>query len=238
MLTGLVQSLGTSWGLARHYWVLAKLLINIVTTVVLLLYLPTFAAMAAVAAEPGADLAAVRNPSPVIHAGAAMVLLLLAAALSVYKPRHYPLRLATPTAGTRWQPPHHRKGAVTRVEIALADHPPPGPLTRRKGSASLADSAAAISTSSAASTLSQGGGAHAGDPERTGPGAGQAAGEQVDRDEPPWVEPGVGNGDQPGRGAVRTTTRPHRLVDDDGLQGRQTRTAHGQRQPETRRTKA
>lgn len=153
MLTGLVQSLGTSWGLARHYWVLAKLLINIVTTVVLLLYLPTFAAMAAVAAEPGADLAAVRNPSPVIHAGAAMVLLLLAAALSVYKPRHYPLRLATPTAGTRWQPPHHRKGAVTRVEIALADHPPPGPLTRRKGSASLADSAAAISTCSAASTL-------------------------------------------------------------------------------------
>jgi hypothetical protein len=87
LLSGLVQSLGTSWGLARHYWVLAKLLINVVTTVVLLLYLPTFAAMAAVAAEPGADLAAVRNPSPVIHAGAATVLLLLAAALSVYKPR-------------------------------------------------------------------------------------------------------------------------------------------------------
>jgi hypothetical protein len=87
LLSGLVQSLGTSWGLARHYWVLAKLLINVVTTVVLLLYLPTFAAMAAAAAEPGVDLAAVRNPSPVIHAGAAMVLLLLAAALSVYKPR-------------------------------------------------------------------------------------------------------------------------------------------------------
>ena len=87
LLTGLVQSLGTSWGLARHYWVLAKLLINVVTTVVLLLYLPTFAGMAAVAAQPGADLAAVRNPSPVIHAGAALVLLLIAAALSVYKPR-------------------------------------------------------------------------------------------------------------------------------------------------------
>jgi hypothetical protein len=87
MLTGLVQSLGTSWGLARHYWVLAKLLINVVTTVVLLLYLPTFAGMAAVAAQPGSDLAAVRNPSPVIHAAAALVLLLLAAALSVYKPR-------------------------------------------------------------------------------------------------------------------------------------------------------
>ena len=87
LLTGLVQSLGTGWGLARHYWVLAKLLINVVTTLVLLLYLPTFAAMAAVAGAPGSDLAAVRNPSPVIHAGAALVLLLIAAALSVYKPR-------------------------------------------------------------------------------------------------------------------------------------------------------
>ena len=78
---------GHQLGPARHYWVLAKLLINVVTTTVLLLYLPTFAAMAALAADPGVDLAAVRNPSPVIHAGAAMVLLLLAAALSVYKPR-------------------------------------------------------------------------------------------------------------------------------------------------------
>lgn len=87
LLTGLIQSLGTSWGLARHYWVLFKLLINVVTTGVLLLYLQTFASMAAAAADPGTDLAGVRNPSPVIHAGAAAVLLLIAAALSVYKPR-------------------------------------------------------------------------------------------------------------------------------------------------------
>jgi len=87
LLTGIIQSLGTSWALARHYWVLAKLLINVVTTTVLLLYLPTFTAMAAAAADPRVDLAAVRNPSPVVHAGAAMVLLLLAAVLSVYKPR-------------------------------------------------------------------------------------------------------------------------------------------------------
>jgi hypothetical protein len=43
--------------------------------------------MAAVAVDPGADLAEVRNPSPVIHAGGALVLLLIATALSVYKPR-------------------------------------------------------------------------------------------------------------------------------------------------------
>ncbi len=43
--------------------------------------------MAAVAADPRVDLAAVRNPSPALHAGAAMLLLLLAAALSIYMPR-------------------------------------------------------------------------------------------------------------------------------------------------------
>ena len=87
LLTGLVQSLGTHWGLVRHYWVLFKLLINVVTTGVLLLYLPTFAVMAAAAADPSAALGAVRNPSPVIHAGGALMLLLVAAALSVSKPR-------------------------------------------------------------------------------------------------------------------------------------------------------
>ncbi len=28
LLTGIVQSLGTTWGLSRHYWVIFKLLIN------------------------------------------------------------------------------------------------------------------------------------------------------------------------------------------------------------------
>ncbi len=38
LLTGLVQSMGTTWGLFRHYWVLFKLLMNIVAAAVLLLY--------------------------------------------------------------------------------------------------------------------------------------------------------------------------------------------------------
>jgi hypothetical protein len=35
----------------------------------------------------GADLLGLRNPSPVVHAGGALLLLLVAATLSVYKPR-------------------------------------------------------------------------------------------------------------------------------------------------------
>ncbi len=41
LLTGLVQSLGTTWGLFRHYWVVAKLLINVFATVLLLMYMQT-----------------------------------------------------------------------------------------------------------------------------------------------------------------------------------------------------
>ena len=87
LLTGLVQSLGTTWGLFRHYWVLFKLLINIVATIVLLTYMETFRFMAGVAADPSADLGAVRNVSPALHAGAALLLLLVATTLAVYKPR-------------------------------------------------------------------------------------------------------------------------------------------------------
>ena len=84
LLTGLVQSLGTTWGLFRHYWVLFKLLINIVATIVLLTYMETFRFMAGVAADPSADLGAVRNVSPALHAGAALLLLLVATTLAVY----------------------------------------------------------------------------------------------------------------------------------------------------------
>jgi hypothetical protein len=87
LLTGLVQSLGTKWGLFRHYWVLFKLLITIFSTIVLLIYMETFSVMAGVAADPSADLGVVRNASPGLHAALALLVLLVAAVLAVYKPR-------------------------------------------------------------------------------------------------------------------------------------------------------
>ncbi len=90
LLSGLVQSLGTTWGLFRHYWVLVKLLMNVFATIVLLLYTQTLSYLAGVAAQttlPGGDLRGLRSPSPVVHAGAALLLLLVATVLAVYKPR-------------------------------------------------------------------------------------------------------------------------------------------------------
>jgi hypothetical protein len=86
LLTGLVQSLGTTWGLFRHYWVIFKLIINVVTTIVLLVYMETFSFMAGVAADPNAELGVVRNASPALHAGAALLLLVVATTLAVSKP--------------------------------------------------------------------------------------------------------------------------------------------------------
>ena len=87
LLTGLLQSFGSTWGLFRHYWVVFKLVINVLATAVLLLYMETFRSMAAVAADPRADLSAVRNVSPLLHGAVALLLLLVATTLAVYKPR-------------------------------------------------------------------------------------------------------------------------------------------------------
>ena len=87
LATGVVQSLGTPWGLVRHYWVVLKLFITVLATAVLLLYLRTFAAMADAAADPAAALGEIRNPSPLLHAVLALVLLLAATVLGVVKPR-------------------------------------------------------------------------------------------------------------------------------------------------------
>jgi ABC-type thiamin/hydroxymethylpyrimidine transport system permease subunit len=89
LVTGLVQSLGTEWGLFRHYWIQAKLLIATLATIVLLVHMQPIDYMAGAAAETSlssADLRQVRIQL-VADAGAALLVLLVATALSVYKPR-------------------------------------------------------------------------------------------------------------------------------------------------------
>ncbi len=87
LLTGLIQSVGTHWGLFRHYWVLFKLAINVFATFVLLLYMETLASQADFAAASDSTMDVARSASPALHAGAALILLLLATGLGVLKPR-------------------------------------------------------------------------------------------------------------------------------------------------------
>jgi hypothetical protein len=89
LLTGLVQSLGTPWRLFRHYGVLAKLVLTVFATTILLLYTQTIddiAGAAAHASLSGDELRALAS-SPVLHTSGALLVLLLATFLAVYKPR-------------------------------------------------------------------------------------------------------------------------------------------------------
>src|SRR5687768_12162948 len=87
LLIGIVMSLGTIWGLFRHYWVLFKLMVTVFATSILLIYMETFRFMARVAADPSADLSVVRNPSPTLHAALAVATLLIVTVLATYKPQ-------------------------------------------------------------------------------------------------------------------------------------------------------
>lgn len=52
LLSGIVSSMGTTWGLFRYYRVVLKLGITVFATVILLIYMGTFRQMAGVAADP------------------------------------------------------------------------------------------------------------------------------------------------------------------------------------------
>lgn len=89
LLTGLVQSLGTRWGLFRHYWVLVKFLIAIFATIVLLIHTQPIGLLADAAAETTLSSADLREPriQLVVAAGAGLLVLLVNTTLAVYKPR-------------------------------------------------------------------------------------------------------------------------------------------------------
>ena len=88
LVTGLIQALGTNWGLFRYYWVVAKLSINVVATLALLLWLPSISYLASVAARTALSDVDLGWPQAeaAMRAGGALLLLLAATAIAVYKP--------------------------------------------------------------------------------------------------------------------------------------------------------
>ncbi|MDQ3438745.1 MAG: hypothetical protein M3478_00160 [Planctomycetota bacterium] len=88
LLTGLLQSLGTEWGLFRHYWILAKFLLTIGGVTVLLLHMPAVSRMSRLAAETTSSHAefGTLRIQLLVHASGGLIVLLAATALSVYKP--------------------------------------------------------------------------------------------------------------------------------------------------------
>ena len=87
LLSGLVQSLGTEWGLFRFYWVVVKLVMTVGAVTILLMHMPAVALRTGVVAE-------------VVHAGVGLLVLLVTTALSVFKP--WGRIGGETTTGTRW----------------------------------------------------------------------------------------------------------------------------------------
>ena len=88
LLSGLLMSLGTKWGIFRNYWVLISLLLTMIATAVLLVETQTIGYHADVAADPrtsGEDLRALGGT--LVHSVGGMAVLLVILVLNVYKPR-------------------------------------------------------------------------------------------------------------------------------------------------------
>jgi hypothetical protein len=115
LLTGLVQSLGTPWGLFRHYWVVTKLLLTTLATIILLVHtqpIGRVAAVAAVTTLSTSDLWELRLQL-VGDASAALCVLFVTTTLSVYKPwgmTPYGLRKQAETT-LAWRPATSRRAA-------------------------------------------------------------------------------------------------------------------------------
>lgn len=88
LVTGLIMSLGTPWGLFRHYWVLVKFLITVVAALILFGFTQTLGSLGDLAANATLPIGELRNlrQSPVLHSGGGLLVLLGATVLAVYKP--------------------------------------------------------------------------------------------------------------------------------------------------------
>ena len=85
-LTGLVLSLGTPWGLFKHYWVVIALVLTTLSLVVLLLHMPSVSTLAGVA-RTADDIATSRLGGDVLHAAVGLLVLIAITVLNVHKPR-------------------------------------------------------------------------------------------------------------------------------------------------------
>jgi len=90
LLTGLVMSLGTKWGLFRHYWVLFSLVLTILAAAVLVQHMQTVSFFASMATETvGAEVSGLRDglKGELLHAGVGLLVLLVVQVLNLYKPQ-------------------------------------------------------------------------------------------------------------------------------------------------------
>lgn len=88
LFTGIVQAIGTKWGLFKHYWIIVKLFLTVGSTLLLLLHMQPISYLAGVATETSFSNS--QHAEQIINliskAGAAIIVLLAITTISIYKP--------------------------------------------------------------------------------------------------------------------------------------------------------
>jgi hypothetical protein len=90
LVTGVLCSLASNWGIIRYYWVAIKLIINAAATTLLLLYTQSIDRAATLSLRPEWDAAQrveLTGYTHVLHSSAALLVIITATALSVFKPK-------------------------------------------------------------------------------------------------------------------------------------------------------
>lgn len=88
LVTGVLISLGSKWGLFRHYWVVISLFLTLFATAVLLRETRVIGLHAEIASDPSTSAAeVVALPSTLPHSIGGTLVLLLILVLNIYKPR-------------------------------------------------------------------------------------------------------------------------------------------------------
>ncbi|MGV3631289.1 MAG: hypothetical protein ACO1O6_08785 [Bacteroidota bacterium] len=87
LITGISAALSTNWGLFKHYWIVVKLILTVLITILLMLHLQPIAYMAGIASTGGI----LHNETGVrmqliADSGGALLILLTIITISVYKP--------------------------------------------------------------------------------------------------------------------------------------------------------
>ena len=88
LVSGIVVSLTTRWGLFRHYWVVISLVLTAAAVGILLREIQVISHLAAVAGDPATSPDELRGlGSTLVHSIGGLVVLLVVLVLNVYKPR-------------------------------------------------------------------------------------------------------------------------------------------------------
>ena len=114
LLTGLLMSLGTPWGLFRHYWTSISLVLTAVSTVVLIEHMPSVSAAArALRAAPDGDVRPMGGD--LFHPSVGLLVLAAVMVLNVYKP--------TGLTPYGWRKQREARASLRRLEVSQPTAP-------------------------------------------------------------------------------------------------------------------